>query len=252
MINNKILLNVINKSIDLGTPLSVIRKGDGDNVLIGFNKIKGIKLSKYLKKLKHFNIRRYDIKFQKYFISELIKACDDADYLGIAKDDSYSSIRKYEPDIIKYYKWGNKKLFDSHFHLEFVKNPKNNNLQNSLAQKVISNKKIGIISHLDLASFLKEHNSEVVEQISIPKRNAGIFNKMDANTYLNIVNLISSSSKVIDVWLVAAGAYAKPFCYYLKKNNYIALDLGSALHTWLGDYGSRKFLKEIIDVNEQK
>ena len=108
-ISNKELLNKINYHIDNNIPLSVIRKGDGDNVLIGFNKIRGIKLSKYFKKLKHYNIRRYDIKFQKYFISELIKSCDDADYLGIAKDNSYSSIRKYESDIIEHYNWGNKK-----------------------------------------------------------------------------------------------------------------------------------------------
>lgn len=252
MISNNILLNNINKSVQLKAPLSVIRKGDGDNVLIGFNKIKGIKLSKYLKKLKHYNIRRYDLKFQKYFIDEMIKSCEDADYLGIAKDNSYSSIRKFEPKIIEYYGWKNKKLFDSHLHLEFIKNPQNNNLKNSIAQEIISNKKVGLISHLDLTNFLKIHNSKIIKQIIIPERNAGIFNKMNKKKYEDIVNLIYSYKNIVDIWLVAAGAYAKPFCYHIKKNNDIAIDIGSAMHTWIGEYGSRKFLREIIDPNEKK
>ena len=42
LIDNNKLLKIIEKSIDEGLPLSVVRKGDGENVLIGFNKIKGI------------------------------------------------------------------------------------------------------------------------------------------------------------------------------------------------------------------
>ena len=64
--------------------MSVVRKGDGENVLIGFNKIKGISINKYLKKLKHFNIRKLDFKFQN-FLKKLIESFMNADYLGIAK-----------------------------------------------------------------------------------------------------------------------------------------------------------------------
>ena len=92
----------------------------------------------------------------------MINSCNKADYIGIAKDYSYSSIRKYEPEIIKYYNWEKKNLIDSHFHLEFVKNPKNNNLLNPSAQKIISNKRIGIISHLNLHDFLHAHNSKII------------------------------------------------------------------------------------------
>ena len=50
-------------------------------------------------------------------------------------------VRKYDFEITDYYKLNiNKKLVDSHFHLDFVKNHKNNNLKNQLAQKLISNK----------------------------------------------------------------------------------------------------------------
>ena len=244
-IDNQTLLTQIEKSIENKISLSVIRKGDGENVIIGFNIIKGIKLIKYLRKLRHFNIKYYDIKFQKYFKEELIKSFINADYLGIAKDHSYSSIRKFDSDITNYYKLDKKELVDSHFHLEFVKNPNNNNLINPIAQRLISNKKIGIISHLNISKFLRYHGSEIVAQFSIPKRDAGLFDKMNMKKFKEIVNSINSVKKNIDVWYLAAGAYAKPFSNYIKQNNGIAIDIGSAIDTWAGEYHSRKYLREL-------
>ena len=99
MKSNNDLLKSINNSIAKNQPLSVIRKGDCENVIIGFNRIKGIKLIKYLRKLRHFNISWYDIKFQQFFKSELIQSFNNANYIGIAKDYSYSSIRKFDSEI---------------------------------------------------------------------------------------------------------------------------------------------------------
>ena len=54
-----------------------------------------------------------------------------------------------------------KKLVDSHFHLEFAKNPNDKQLfYNELdfySKKIISNKKIGIISHLNISKFIRIH-----------------------------------------------------------------------------------------------
>ena len=244
-IDNQTLLNVIDESIKNKLSLSVIRKGDGENVIIGYKIIKGIKMIKYLRKLRHFNIRRYDIKFQKYFRKELIQSFHNADYLGIAIDYSYSSIRQFDSAITNYYELDKKKLVDSHFHLEFVKNPANNNLINPIAQKLISNKKIGIISHLNISKFLKYHNSEIVAQFSIPKRDAGLFNKMNMKKFKKIINSIKSVKEDIDIWFLAAGAYAKPLSNYIKQYNGIAIDIGSAIDTWAGEYHSRKYLREL-------
>ena len=71
IIDNDDLLRDIKDKVENKLPTSVVRKGDGENVIIGYGEIKGIKLTKYLKKLRHFNIRYYDISFQKY----LIKGC---------------------------------------------------------------------------------------------------------------------------------------------------------------------------------
>ena len=49
----------------------------------------------------------------------------------------------------------------------------------------------------------------------------------------------------IDLWFVAAGAYAKPFCNYIKKTGSIGIDIGSSIDTWLGEYDSRKYLRSL-------
>ena len=58
-------------------------KGDGENIIIGYNKISGIKTKKFLKKLRHFNISYLNIRFQNFFINELVNSYYEADYIGV-------------------------------------------------------------------------------------------------------------------------------------------------------------------------
>jgi len=240
-----ILLRIENK-----IPTSLVRKGDGENIIIGFGISKGIKFLKYLKKLRHFNISYYNYSFQNFFKNELIDSYINSDFLGVPSKEFYlgytSSVRKYDFEISQYYGLDkNKNLIDSHFHLEFVKNPKNNDLKNSLAQKIITNKSVGIISHFNVKPFLRKHNSNVIKQFSIPKRDAGMFNKMNLKKFNKIKDQILKNNNEIDLWLVAAGAYAKPFCNYIKKTGSIGIDIGSSIDTWLGEYDSRKYLRSL-------
>ena len=86
-------------------------------------------------------------------------------YLGYT-----SSVRKYDFEISQYYGLDkNKNLIDSHIHLEFVKNPKNNDLKNSLAQKIITNKSVGIISHFNVKPFLKNTIQMLLNNLAFPK-----------------------------------------------------------------------------------
>ena len=248
---NDDLLEQISNRMDKKIPTSVVRKGDGENIFIGYRINKGIKLRKFIKKLRHFNIRYFDISFQKYLKNELIDSYVNSDFLGVPLKEKYlgytSSVRKYDFEISKYYNLIlTKKLVDSHFHLEFVKNPQNNNLKNKFAQKLLSNKNIGIISHFNVKPFLDLHNSRLVKQFSIPKRDAGLCNKMNQTKFDSIKEKLLYNQFEIDIWFVAAGAYAKPFCNYIKKNNGIAIDIGSAIDTWVGEYHSRKYLRNII------
>ena len=102
-ISNNELLYKIKYHLDNKIPLSVIRKSDGENVIIGYRNIKGIRLIKYIKKLRHFNISYFNFSFQKLFRKELINSFHDADYIGVPIKYFYygytSSVRKFEPKI---------------------------------------------------------------------------------------------------------------------------------------------------------
>lgn len=247
-ISNDELLYKIKHHIDNKIPLSVIRKSDGENVIIGYRNIKGIKLYKYLKKLRHFNISYLNISFQKFFRKELIQSYYNADYIGVPIYEYYygytSSVRKYESKITDFFQFETKKYVDNHFQFEFVKVENENIFKNSIAQDIVSNKKIGLISHFDLSDFVLKFGSKIVSQIGVPKRdlrNSKI--KMDKNKYEKIINFISQNNHRVDVWFLAAGAYAKPFGDCIKKCGGIAIDLGSCIDTWANEYHSRKFLR---------
>ena len=66
IIENNTLLEIIKLNIENNTPSSFIRKGDGENIIIGYGLIKGIKLRKYLKMLRIMNIRYSQISFHRY------------------------------------------------------------------------------------------------------------------------------------------------------------------------------------------
>ena len=74
---------------------------------------------------------------------------------------------------------------------------------------------------------------------------------MSIDKFLQIKKAIKNVNNNIDVWFLAAGAYAKPFSNYIKKNNGIAIDIGSAMDTWIGEYHSRKYLRE-MNINHEK
>ena len=139
---------------------------------------------------------------------------------------------------------------DSHFHLEFVKDPNSQKLLNERAQNIIENKKIGLISHLNINSFIKLHKSKIVIQYKLPKRNAGFFNKVNFNIYNNILNGINKNQSKVDIWLLAAGPYAKLFSNYIKNMGGVGLDIGSAIDTWIGEYHSRSYLREVLNHHE--
>ncbi|MAZ61537.1 MAG: hypothetical protein CMG50_05120 [Candidatus Marinimicrobia bacterium] len=245
--NNQLLLEIINR-VDNDIPSSIIRKSDGENVIIGYKNIKGIKLRKYLKKLRHFNISYFNFSFQKFFRKELINSFYDADYIGVPIKYFYygytSSVRKFEPKITNYFLFNKEKYVDNHFQLEFIKLPKKNKLKNPLAEKLITNKKIGLITHFDLNDFFLKFDSKVLYQKSIPKRDLRKFNlKMSIDKYNDIINFIKLNANKVDIWFLAAGAYAKPFSNYIKKYNGIAVDLGSVIDTWSDEFHSRKFLR---------
>ena len=246
IIDTKKLLQIIKTNIDEKIPSSFIRKGDGENIFIGYGNLKGIKLTKYLKIVKIMNIRYSHISFQKFIKKELIIAFRNCDYLGIAPEVHRHNDWSYEDRLITKFEFNSKKFCDMNFHLKFIKLPLTNKLKSEIVKDIISNKRIGVISCFKIDNFLNHYNSEVSCFIEIIKqRNRNPFNKITMSTYQTVFELIDQNIN-LDFWLVAAGIHAKIFCNYIKNNSGIAIDIGSSIDTWNDVYENRGHLRRLV------
>ena len=81
-------------------PGSYIRKGDGENIFLGYRKLNQISFFKYRKKLIHFNIRIWDKQFQTFLKEELAQACSIATILGISLPEHRHGFWSIEEKII--------------------------------------------------------------------------------------------------------------------------------------------------------
>ena len=95
-----LILESINNNIN---GCSFIRKNDGENVVLGFGIVESIPFNKYRKKLIHFNISIWDLSFQLYLRSELIKAFSNATILGIGGEKYKHGFWAIENEILSYY-----------------------------------------------------------------------------------------------------------------------------------------------------
>ena len=244
ILSQKECLDFILKNVNSGCQASFIRKGDGENIIIGYRNINKVSFFKYRKKLIHFNISIWDISFQKFIREELIKACKSASILGISPIEHRHGFWSIEENIIEKLFLSDIQFGDVNFHMGFIKIPFQKKLLNPIAEEIIANRKIGIIGHFNVEEFLNNYNSQVVIKLEIPKRRAK-FQRMNRKKYDAILLGISNISPHLDIWLVAAGAYAKPFCEYIRQIGGIGIDIGSSLDTWVNKYHSRGHLRKL-------
>ena len=245
IIDNNTLLNIMQSNIENKISSSFIRKGDGENIFIGYGIIHAIKLRKYLKMVKIMNLRYSHYKFHHYIKKELISAFYNCDYLGIAPKNYTHGAWKYESEVLEKFNLNQKKYCDMNFHLEFIKVPDKNILVNSIAEKIITNKNIGIISCHEVDSLINNYNSTIVSSYKLIKQGENnLFNKITLNTYNEVFKLIKNSLNV-DLWIVGAGIHAKIFCNYIKNNKGVAIDIGSSIDTWANIYNHRGHLRKL-------
>ena len=136
------------------------------------------------------------------------------------------------------------------FHMGFIKIPNKNKLINPIAEEIINNRKIGIIGHCKVENFLNQYNSKVLTCIEIPKRRAR-FQRMTRKKYDGVLSKIMRYNSLVDIWLVSAGIYAKPFCEHIRKNGGIGIDIGSSLDTWVDEYHSRGHLRKLLNQYDE-
>ena len=251
ILNQDQTLNYILEIINSKKSASFIRKGDGENIVLSYGSLKSIPFHKYRKKLVHFNIPIWDIPFQLFIRSELIIAFSNATLLGISPINHRHGLWEMEEKILNYYYFQDILRCDMNFHMGFIKIPNKNKLINPIAEEIINNQKIGIISHCEVENFLNHYNSQVIIRIEIPKRRAN-FQRMTRKKYDVVLSEIKKYCSLVDIWLVAAGIYAKPFCEHIRKNGGIGIDIGSSLDTWVDEYHSRGHLRELLKQHDEK
>ena len=247
LIDTSSLISIINQAIENHKALSVIRKGDGENIFIGYGVIPIIPWKKYRKKLKHYNISIWNIPFQLLLRSDLIKALNSCDILGIAPLKHRHGFWSLEEDIQSYVIQFKEPIFcDMNFHLELIRCPYSNKLMNKDWEKVFSGKRIGLISHRDPKKFIKNMNAELKYRIDIPKRKAP-FKYMNKKKYDHINKQIEKYNSNIDIWLLAAGVYSLIFSEKIRSLGGIAIDIGSSVDTWVNDYSTRGVHRKLIE-----
>jgi len=251
IISKEDCLKKILYSIEQKIPASFIRKSDGENIVLSYGSIKSIPFHKYRKKLVHFNIPIWDISFQLFIRSELINAFSNATLLGISPVGHRHGFWAMEEKILNYYLLQDISHCDMNFHMGFIKLPNRDTLQNPIAEAIITNRKIGIIGHFKVEGLLKKYNSRVLTRIEIPKRRAR-FQRMTREKYDVVLSEIKKYCSLVDIWLVAAGIYAKPFCEHIRKNGGIGIDIGSSLDTWVDEYHSRGHLRKLLKQHDEK
>ena len=87
IITDENLLSLIINNIENKIPSSFIRKGDGENIVVGYQKIDSIKFKDFKHMMRIMNIRLFSLNFQRYVKNELVKSFTECDVLGISKSN---------------------------------------------------------------------------------------------------------------------------------------------------------------------
>ncbi len=241
---DEVFLNLLTDRLRQGEPTSAVRKGDGENIVLGYGLKKDFPFSNYRKKMKHFNVHLWDLPLQLKLRAELIRAYQEADFVGISRPENRSGFWQNEEFILDYFGLNGKTFFDMNFHFQFIKQPDKTELLHPVAQELISRKKIGVVSHWDVSAFLQAHGSEQAFRFTLPKRRSR-FHFMSVPLFDAIVKELKAKATQADIWFVAAGVYAKPFCNAVKSGGGFALDIGSSMDSWMNVYETRGHLRRL-------
>jgi len=246
---NSMIIAELIKRIESKIPTSIVRKSDGENVMLAYGLVPQIPRKAYFKKLYHYNAYPWQIRFQLMVRTELIRAFQQADYLGISKPEHRHGLWSQEEEILRIFGLENQTFCDMNFHMDFIKLPGKNRLVEQAAEAVLTGRNVGLITHRDLGPFFQSFNSKVVFQTEIPKRRSRI-QVMTQQKFNRILDQISENSARVGVWFVGAGIYAKPFCNHIKACGGVGIDMGSSIDSWANDYQSRGHLRKFYQKHK--
>jgi len=250
IISNEVLIPDLIRQVEDRVPTSIVRKSDGENVMLAYGVVSMVQRKHYYKKLYHYNAYPWQIRFQLFIRTQLIRAFQQADYLGISKPEHRHGLWSQEEEILSIFGLNEQPYCDMNFHMDFIKYPDRYHLVNPQTEKLVTRRHVGLITHRDLSDFFQHYHSEVIFQTEIPKRRSRV-QVMTRKKFDRILDQITTHNENVDVWFVGAGIYAKPFCNHIKACGGIGIDMGSTLDSWANDYESRGHLRKFYKKHAQ-
>lgn len=250
MLAGKQLIPELISRVEQRIPTSIVRKGDGENMVLGYGLLPTIPRKWYYKKMYHYNVYPWQIRFQLFLRTQLILAFQRADFLGISKPEQRHGLWSREIDILRIFGLENQPHCDMNFHMDFIKYPHQYKLVTTDAENLITGRRVVLITHRYLDDFFAHFESQVVFQTKIPERRSRV-QVMTQKRFHRILSQIARHNDKVDVWFVGAGIYAKPFCNHIKACGGIGIDMGSTLDSWADDYQSRGHLRKFYKQQDQ-
>ncbi len=101
ILENSDLFDIINKSINNRIPSSFIRKGDGENIVIGYNRLKEIDYKQYKRIMRIMNVKLKTRSLQQFIIDKLFSAFNNCNVLGISKIEQRYNFWAIENNILE-------------------------------------------------------------------------------------------------------------------------------------------------------
>jgi hypothetical protein len=229
------------------SPFSLIRIGDGEGTVLGYPELSSESDVKEILDI-HFgpNLNPASVNLIK---KELVKSINTADIIGIpsrGRSLKTGRLTRVQRGIFSTYffisslKKRSFLLTDASIHVQLSDDE-------FMSQILNGEKNIGLITcHPQIKPFLLQKfkiNNIDLYQIPGEHRFSGVIN--NSEHFPDVFNEIGLKLKVEypgQIFLVAAGLLAKPYCSFIKIKGGIALDIGSVADLW-ASIPSRPYIK---------
>jgi len=231
---------VIKRHQASGTPLSIIRLGDGEAVVMGYPEDVGEEPFNGFMKV-FFGRHRISPEQRSQLVRELRDSIRHADIIGVPGGTEINKFTAARHLLAKY-QLVNEKTGISNLSLH--RNLQEHDLFKAFLQNL---DEVGLVTCRDVAPFVQEaFNIKNVTVYKIPEEAQHAANAKSVGRHFpERFEDLRSTLKVPKpgtVFLVGAGPCGKVYCQWIKERGGIAIDIGSVFDGWAG-IATRAFLR---------
>ena len=247
--NVNIITNRIKKAVDNKEPLSMVRLGDGEFIVIKYPKYSSDKLCRD-RIGRWFDTSKLSTKQIRSIRNQIYRACLNADILGVPTKREQNKMSKWRwfQRQAREYKLINKKKLYYHFY-------KVQQINYKLILRDV--KEISCITCRDIRDQIKDYfELDKVNMFLLPpetflwnkriiKHNKQIVNRIQhyPDMFETVSEYLQKNDQSGKVYLIGAGGLGKSYCNMIKQSGGVALDIGALFDGWTGLF-TRPFLRK--------